>query len=424
MAHLALLFLSLLSLFTTHLSLAAHSPMKGLVLPIRKDAATKLLVASIYGRTPLVPVGYVVDLTAPHLWVNCETNYKSSTFHEPKCGSAQCKVANTSFCHTCPITARPFCHANTCGRLLENPVSHQSTIGEVAQDVIALRSTDGSNPGHLVRVPNFLFTCSPSALVERGLPKGVQGVAGLSQGHIPLQNQLASRLGLEPTFTMCIPSTTKGNGVIFFGSDGPYKFLPGIDVSRGLKYIPLTVSPFMEYYINVKSIKINQKRVPLNTSLLALTDIGTGGGTTFNTLLPYTILEGSIFKAIITFFARQLSKVPRAKPIAPFGLCYESKRFSSTLLGPGVPSIDLLLEGNDAVWSIFGQNSMVEAKPGILCLAFVNGKNEYRASINIGTYQMQDIPLKFDLKRSRLGFGGPLSGLRTHCENFNFTTAA
>lgn len=422
-SHLALLFLSLLSLSTTHLSLAAQP--KALLLPVRKDAGTNLLVANIYGRTPLVSVGYIVDLTAQHLWTNCETNYKSSTFSEPKCGSAQCKTANTSFCHTCPKAARPFCHANTCGRLLENPVTHQSTIGEVAQDVIAFSSTDGSNPGPLAQIPNFLFTCSPSALVEMGLPKGVQGVAGLAQGHIPLQNQLASRLGLKPIFTMCIPSSTNGNGVIFFGSEGPYTFLPGIEVSRSLRYTPLTISPFGEYYIHVKSIKINQKLVPrLNTSLLALTDIGTGGGTTLNTLLPYTVLEGSIFNAITSFFANQLSKVPTVKPIAPFGLCYESKSFTSTLLGPGVPSIDLELEGENAVWSIFGLNSMVEAQPGILCLAFVNGGSQYRASINIGTYQMQDIPLQFDLSRSRLGFGGPLSGLRTHCENFNFTTVA
>ena len=116
------------------------------------------------------------------------------------------------------------------------------------------------------------------------------------------------------------------------------------------------------------------------------------------TLLPYTILEGSTFKAITSFFAKQLSKVPQVKPIAPFGLCYESKYFTSTLLGPGVPSIDLELEGQDAVWSIFGLNSMVEAKPRMLCLAFVNGGIDYRANINIGLYQIQDIQMKFDLE--------------------------
>ncbi|KAL2902608.1 Basic 7S globulin 2 [Bienertia sinuspersici] len=276
----------------------------------------------------------------------------------------------------------------------------------------------------MVQIKDYLFTCAPSALVELRLPKGVQGVVGLAQAPIALQNELASKLGLKPIFTMCIPSTTSANGVIFLGSDGPYSFLPGIDVSKNLKYTPLTIDPFDQYYINVKAIKINRKPVPgLNTSLLSVNDTGSGGGTTFNTLLPYTILEGSIFKAITSFFAKQLSKVPKVKPILPYGLCYESKHFSSTRLGPRVPRIDLELEGHNAVWSIFGLNSMVEAQPGVLCLAFVDGGIQYRATVTIGTYQMRDIPLKFDLGKSTLGFGGPLSGLRTHCQNFNFTSA-
>ncbi|XP_021757446.1 basic 7S globulin 2-like [Chenopodium quinoa] len=428
MAHLALLYFTLTSLTSNILfsQASTSSPKpKALVLPIRQDAATKLLVANIYGRTPLIPISYVIDLNTRHVWANCESNYNSTTFSQPKCKSAQCKSAHTSYCFTNCQGARPFCHTNTCGYLLENPVSHQSTIGELAQDVIAFSSTNGKNPGPLVRIPDYLFTCAPSALVELRLPKGVQGVAGLAHAPIALQNVLTSRLGIKPIFTMCIPSTTSGDGVIFFGSDGPYSFLPGIDVSKSLKYTPLTFSPFDEYYIHVKNIKINQKPVPgLNTTLLSVNDTGSGGGTTFNTLLPYTILEGSTFKAITSFFAKQLSKVPQVKPIAPFGLCYESKHFSSTLLGPGVPSIDLELEGQNAVWSIFGLNSMVEAKPGVLCLAFVNGGIEYRANINIGLYQMKDIPMKFDLGKSVLGFGGPLSGIRTHCSNFNFTAVA
>ncbi|KNA05557.1 hypothetical protein SOVF_189270 [Spinacia oleracea] len=426
MAEFALLFFTIFSLFsTTVFSQASSSPPKPLVVPIRKDPTTNLIVANIYGRTPLIPVGFIVDLNSRHVWAFCETKYNSTTFSQPKCDSVQCKIANTRYCFTNCQGARAFCHTNTCGYALENPVTHQATVGELAQDVIAIRSTNGYKPGPLVRVRDYLFTCAPANFGETSFPKGVRGVAGLAHAPIALQNVLASRLGIKRIFTMCIPSTSSADGVIFFGSDGPYSFLPGIDVSKSLKYTPLTISPFDEYYVNVKSIKINQKPVPgLNVTLLSVKDTGSGGGTTFNTMLPYTILEESTFKAITSFFAKQLSKVPTVKPVAPFGLCYESKHFSSTRLGPGVPSIDLEMEGKDAVWSIFGLNSMVEARPGVLCLAFVNGKNEYRANVNIGTYQMQDIPLKFDIGKQVLGFGGPLSGVRTHCSNFDFKTSA
>ncbi|KAL9242557.1 hypothetical protein vseg_016545 [Gypsophila vaccaria] len=423
MASLTILFLAFFFLFCNPNLSDAKSNPKPLVLPIRQDAATKLLVADIYGRTPLVSTGFIVDLTALHVWANCETNYKSTTFSQPKCGSAQCKEANTSYCFNCIKAARPFCHTNTCGRLLENPVTHQSTIGEVSQDFVSFRSTDGSSLGPAVKIPNFLFTCSPSALVDLGLPKGVQGVVGLAQGSIALQNQLGSRVGLKPVFTMCIPSTTSVNGLIFFGSYGPYTF-SGIDASTYLIYTPMFISPFGEYYINVKSIKIEQnKSIPIKKSLLSVSTIGTGG-TTFNTLLPYTILEGSIFKALISSYAKALPNVAPVKAVAPFGLCYESKNFPHSPMGPVVPSIDLELEGQGKLWTIFGTNSMVEAKPGVLCLAFVNGGNEYRASVNIGTYQMKNLPLQFDLSQFRLGIGYPLSGLRTRCEDFNFSISA
>ncbi|XP_074265935.1 gamma conglutin 1-like [Silene latifolia] len=424
----SLVTLLLLTLFpfssNTYFSEAASASPKPLILPIRQDAATKLLVADIYGRTPLVSNGFIVDLTAEHLWANCETNYQSSTFSQPKCGSPQCKTANTSYCFNfCSKFTRPFCHNNTCGRYLENPASHQTTIGEVSQDIISFRSTDGSKPGPAVQIPNFLFTCAPSALVDIGLPKGVQGVAGLAQGSIALHNQLASRVGFKPIFTLCIPSTSSGNGLIFFGSNGPYIF-SGVDASKNLVYTPIIIDPFRQYYIHVKSISVDRKPVPINKSLLSVSNIGTGGGTTINTLLPYTILEGSIYKALLTSFAKQLPNIRPVKPIAPFGLCYESKSFAPSPLWPVVPSIDFELEGKGKVWSILGVNSMVEAKPGVLCLAFVNGGNEYRAAVNVGSHQMKDVIMEFDLSQSRLGIGYPLGGYRTGCHYFNFNIAA
>ncbi|GAB4857421.1 hypothetical protein Ancab_015330 [Ancistrocladus abbreviatus] len=424
MGYLSLIFLTpLFVFFPPHFSAAASPKPHTLLLPFHKDKATHLLVTQIHGRTPLIPVSYVVDLKTEFLWVNCETNYTSSTLYLPKCGSPQCAAAKTKYCFSCPHPyVRPFCHNNTCGLLYENPVTHQSTIGEVSQDVLAIRSTDGSTPGPLVKIPNFLFTCSPWLLIEKGLPKGVQGVLGLAQAPIAIQNQLPSLSGLKikPAFAFCIPSDNS-NGPIFFGY-GPYNFLPGIDASQMLKYTSLIISAYREYYIQVKSIKINQKLVPVNMSLLTLSSSATGG-TTFSTTDPHTILEGSIFKAITSFFAKQLSAIPTVEPVAPFGLCYESKRFQPTRLGPGVPSIDLELQGHGVVWSIFGANSLVEAKPGVLCLAFVNGKSLYRAAITIGTYQLQDVLLQVDLTRSRVGFTGPLIGVRTNCGNFNFTAS-
>ncbi|XVF06140.1 hypothetical protein REPUB_Repub06bG0021800 [Reevesia pubescens] len=105
------------------------------VLPVYQDNKTNLYVANIYKRTPLLQVPFVVDLNG-----------------------------STHYCH--------------------------------AQDVLSIQSTQGSNPGPLVRIPQFLFTCAPSLLLQRGLPGNVQGVAGLGNSPISLPSQLASHFGL------------------------------------------------------------------------------------------------------------------------------------------------------------------------------------------------------------------------------------
>ena len=93
-----------LSLHNPSLSSCSFSN-KSSCFGIQKDAATKLLLVI---RTPRVPDHYVVDLTFAHLRVNCETYYKSSTFPELKCGAAQWKASNTSFCHTCTVAVDCF----------------------------------------------------------------------------------------------------------------------------------------------------------------------------------------------------------------------------------------------------------------------------------------------------------------------------
>ncbi|PPD89171.1 hypothetical protein GOBAR_DD13893 [Gossypium barbadense] len=299
------------------------------------------------------------------------------------------------------------------------PVTGLTAMSDLAQDVLSIQSTQGSNPGPMVRVPQFLFTCAPSLLLQRGLPSTVQGVAGLGHSPISLPTQLASHFGsagFAPTFALCLAP----KGVMFFG-DSPYYMLPNVDITRPLSYTPLIISPLGEYYMEVKSIKINDKDVPIDTALLSINKQGVGG-TKLSTINPYTILHHSIFKAVTQIFSKELSAIPQVKPVAPFGACFNSKRFKNSRVGPGVPNIDLVLHDKHVMWRIYGANSLVEAAPGVSCLAFVDGgmKNN-GASIIIGAYQMENNLVQFDMARSRLGFSSSLLFYKTSCNNFNFT---
>ncbi|KAK1380120.1 hypothetical protein POM88_026864 [Heracleum sosnowskyi] len=159
---------------------------------------------------------------------------------------------------------------------------------------------------------------------------------------------------------MCL-SSTSSNGAIFFG---------GFDSSTApLTYTPLLTNPVStatfyakgeassEYFIGVKSIEINQKVVRINPTLLSINATG-HGGTKISTLDKYTVLETSIYKAVVNAFVKELN-VPRVPSVAPFGACFSTKNIGTAYTGPAVPTIDLVLQSKDVYWRIHGANSMV-----------------------------------------------------------------
>lgn len=431
--HFSLLLFSLLFL-SPCLAQTSFRP-KALLLPVQKDPSTLQYITQLNQRTPLVPVHLTLDLGGQFLWVDCDQGYFSSTTYRPsRCGSASCSLPGSTFCTTERYSAaRPGSNNNTCGLFPNNPVISTSTGGDLGSDVVSVQSTDGKNPGRVVSVPQLLFVCGSTFLLE-GLAGGVKGMAGLGRTKVSLPTQFSAAFSFPRKFAVCLSSSTRSNGVIFFGN-GPYMLLPNIDASASLIYTPLIINPVStagasfkgdassDYFIGVKSIKIGGKTVPnINSSLLSIHQ--GNGGTKISTVNPYTVLETSIYKAVTEFFIKELSGVPRVPAVAPFGLCFNSKNIGHTRVGPAVPSIDLVLQSESVFWSIYGANSMVQVSDEVLCLGFVDGGLNPRTSIVIGGHQIEDNLLQFDLGASRLGFSASLLFRRTTCANFNFTSNA
>ncbi|KAJ4767729.1 Eukaryotic aspartyl protease family protein [Rhynchospora pubera] len=421
---------SLLLLSILYLSLPISFSLKtnALVSPTAKDPATLQYFTRVYQRTPFVNLNVVLDLGGRYLWVDCDKGYVSSTYRPVRCRSAECSLANANGCGDCFSKARPGCNNNTCGVSPENPFIRTSTGGELATDVFSLPSTDGYKPGPAAKDPQFIFSCGPTFLLK-GLANGTSGIIGLGRTKVAPPEQLASTFSFQRTFAICLSGSI---GVMFYGG-GPYVFLPGIDVSKSLIYTPLLINPVStagtfvqgeksaEYFIGVKSIKINEKPVKLNQTLLNIDQNGVGG-TKISTVNPYTLLETSIYKAVLDAFGTALSKVKKVKPVAPFGLCFDAKSIGSTRVGPAVPAIDLVLQSESVYWRIFGANSMVAVGNNALCLGFVDAGKNPRTSIVIGGYQLEDNLLAFDLARSRLGFSSSLLFRQTTCSNFDMIT--
>ncbi|KAK7337807.1 hypothetical protein VNO77_18394 [Canavalia gladiata] len=395
----------------------APSKPKLLVLPVQQDVSTGLHWTSIYKRTPLTPVPVLVDLNGKHFWVNCDGPYSSKTYEAPFCHSTLCSRANSHQCLSCLAESRPGCHKNTCALTSTNPVTQQTGLGELGQDVLAIHAIRGAQPGPMVTVPEFLFSCAPSFLVMKGLPHNVKGAAGFANTPISLPNQLASHFGLQRQFTMCLSRDHTSKGAILFG-DAPTNLrkFRGQDIFRDLVYTPLTVSPLGEYHVKVTAIRVNENTVvPVNPSMLQSTSAGGIGGTLLCTANHYTIFHHSLFEAFTQVFVNEIPKQAQVKPVAPFGLCFDSKKINA------YPSVELVMDRPDVVWRISGDELMVQARPGVTCLSIVDGGMNPRAPIIIGAHQLEENLVVFDLARSRLGFSTSLHSHGLNCDNlFNF----
>ncbi|XP_071740515.1 probable aspartic proteinase GIP2 [Rutidosis leptorrhynchoides] len=392
-------------------------------LKVTKDAITLQYITQVSQRTPLVPVNLTIDLGGEFVWVNYQRDYTSSTYRPAICGSPQCKLLNTTSCQTLCLSEPSLgCSNNTCTTFPSNTISHSGTGGLIHGDVFGTYSTDGKKVLPVVTVPSFYFVCG-NDLINNGLANGVTGMAGLGRTGMSLPAQLSSYFRFDNKFTLCLSSSTTLSGVIFFGN-GPYSFLT---------YTPLIVNPVSEswftgdaspkYFIGVKSINVNKKRVNgFNEGLLSINGNGLGG-TSISTADPYTVLESSIYNALVDAFVTAMpKKVQRVPNVAPFGACFSSKDIDNTPLGPDVPVIDLVLQSRN-MWRIFGANSMVLVNKDVLCLGFVEARNDITTTISIviGGHQMEDNLLQFDLSTSRLGFSSSLLGRSTTCANLNLT---
>ncbi|XP_030442311.2 probable aspartic proteinase GIP2 [Syzygium oleosum] len=433
-----LILCSILSVTFPITSQASFRP-KALVLPVAKDSSTLQYLTALHQRTPLVPVKLTLDLGGEFLWVECDRGFSSATYSPVHCRSASCSQAPGAphkYCSSCHSRAGPLCNNDTCTVHVDNTVIGTITGAELARDVLSVQSTDGLGPGRAVSVPGFLFSCSRSFHLE-GLASGVLGMAGLGRTRTSLPSQFSASFSFARKFAICLSPSSSSSGVAFFG-DGPYMMLPGIDVSKSLYFTPLITTPASdvpghvgnpssEYYIELKSIEVNRNPVPLNLSLLVINKQGYGG-TKISTVNPYTVLETSIYRAVVGAFAKELSTVPRVAPIKPFEACFDSRNISSTRTGPAVPTINLVFPSRDRKriwhWGIFGANSMVQVKEGVLCLGFVDGGLNPLTPVVIGGHQLEDHLLQFDLASSAFGFSSSLHFRQTTCSNFNFTTKA
>ncbi|KAL8130379.1 hypothetical protein V2J09_019534 [Rumex salicifolius] len=417
----------LLLLVLCHLASAAKY-----FLPLIKDDSKTQFYTTFVVGTPPVRVNAAVDLGNKYNWLACSLiGYnKSSTYAVIPCDGNDCDG-----CISCggPV-ATPACNNNSCGAVAYTPWSDGLYSSGLISDTISLYSTSAHKSASL---PKFQFACADGTGPLKGLSGHTKGVVTLARTATALHAQVSSALMTPRKFALCAPSGLYGT--LYFGG-GPYFLRPSTaDLSKSLVTTALIINPSstapiysegeasVEYFINVRSIKIDAAPVKFNSSLLSFDKDGSGG-TKISTIDPYTTLHSQIYKPFLDLFMAKAAalKLVKVAPVAPFGACFSSKSIRyNAKTGKGIPIIDLVfneksavLHGKNARWRIYGSNSMVKVSSDVQCLGIVDaGKYGSVTSVVIGAKQLEDNLVEFDLQNGKLGFTSSLLHLGTSCSN-------
>ncbi|CAL1396914.1 unnamed protein product [Linum trigynum] len=402
-----LLFLSIS--LRLSLPISSFTPLQDpIVLPVSRDSATLQYTTVIRSADSLQPIKLAVDLGGPALWLDCD-HHSSSLLRRNfvPSRSIHCSAANSD-----GLLRRTTPGACVVGA--QNGVVGSRAAGQLAEGAFAVGSTDGS--GSTARVDRFLFSCGSGFLLS-GLASGAVGMMGLGRTRISPPAQFASAFDFRRRFAVCLSS----EGFLAFG-DSPSESILGPEISKSLLYTPLVISSVAdagskspaghEYFINLKSIRVNGERVYLGKDRIGLAKL--------STTVPYTLMETSVYRALTEAYlkAAAANNMTRTKPISPFAHCFRSTNQS-------VPVIDIALQSEMVKWRIQGRNSMVSVKGNgeegeVVCLGFLDGGSNLEASVVIGGLQLEDRALEFDLDSSRLGFSSSLSMEKqsTPCSSF------
>ncbi|XP_026441593.1 basic 7S globulin-like [Papaver somniferum] len=361
--------------------------------------------------TPKADVKLALDLGGKLPWFDCHEGYKSSSARRVKCKSSLCSLANrennTSTCS----------HNSHCNIYKLNRVTQSVGKGELISDLVTTISNP-HNPLKNKKKPSdpesydtpvvsrrrLTFGCATTSNFFGGLAKGAKGVAGLGRSSaLSLVFQFAVRFRFPRTFAVDLLESN-----VYFGG-GPYvhrNFYWDHDKSRVVEYTRFLINPMSmeEYFVDLKSIKVYGKTVPIDKKLLSINK-GTGvGGTKIDIQTPFTTLQTSIYKEFIkvhTAWAKSMN-ISMVTPVAPFTACYNLSTlppFNGYRQTPGVTFVFPKNEWGVAWWDL------VEVNDAVKCVGFVDGGLKPMTSIVIGARQIGFA--EFDISRSRLGFMQP-----------------
>ena len=106
----------------------------------------------------------------------------------------------------------------------------------------------------------------------------------------------------------------------------------------------------------------------------------------------------------------------------PFKTCFEeggSRRNVEEFMNVPVIEIGLPGRAGEVKWRFHGANTVVRVLETVICLAFADGGKKPTEPMVIGTHQLQDYMIEFDLSTTRMAFSDSLLLHNTSCSTWS-----
>lgn len=349
-----------------------------------------LVTVGLGGQNMTVIVDTGSDLT----WVQCEPckscyDQQGPLFKPSKSSSYQSLLCNSTTCQSLlPATGNSeACESDipTCNYMV-NYGDGSFSNGELGMEELSFGG---------VAVKNFVFGCGKN---NKGLFGGTSGLMGLGRSELSLISQTDSMFG--GVFSYCLPSTEDGaSGSLVMGgneSSSVFKNVTPISYTRMIPNPQLTTF----YVLNLTGISVG------SVALRPSSSFGNPNGVIIDSGTVITRLAPSVYKALKAEFSKQFSGFPSAPGFSILETCYNLTGNQEV----NIPTIKMYFEDNAELnVDVTGILYMVKEDASQVCLALASLSDEYEMAI-IGNYQQRNQRIVYDIKQSKVGFGGEPCG--------------
>ncbi|XP_028792058.1 aspartyl protease family protein At5g10770 [Neltuma alba] len=332
----------------------------------------------------------IVDTGSDLTWVQCEPC--------KACYDQQGPLFKPS---TSPSYQSVLCDSTTCQSLLSATGNSETCENNASPCSYIVNYGDGSySNGELgmenlsfggIPINNFVFGCGKN---NKGLFGGTSGLMGLGRSKLSVISQTDSIFG--GVFSYCLPTTDDGaSGSLVMGNESSvFKNVTPIAYTRMIPNPQLSTF----YVLNLTGINVGG--VALQASSFGNHGVIIDSGTVITRLVP------SVYKALQAEFSKQFTGFLSAPGFSILDTCYNLTGYQDV----NIPTIRMYFEDNAELnVDVTGILYVVKEDASQVCLALASLSDEYEMSI-IGNYQQRNQRIVYDIKQSKVGFGGEPCG--------------